>query len=222
MVADMDYVTLFGAGIVAGLALAVPLGAIGVLVVQEGAARGVRRGIPAAAAVASVDALYCVAALTAGSVLAPIIAEVAPWPGVAGGCALIALAVVGLVRAIRRRPKADVVQSSGSEPSSTGSGWRRLALFFGLTAVNPATLLYFAAIAAGLSAAASSTLGVVVFVAGVAVASFAWQMTLVALGAALRWRNSGRVGFLTSVVGNGTVGTLGAAMIASVVAGASR
>ena len=53
----MDFSVALLAGMVAGLALAAPLGAIGVLLLQEGVIRGLRRGLPGAAAVATLDIL---------------------------------------------------------------------------------------------------------------------------------------------------------------------
>lgn len=205
----MDYVALLGVGMLAGLALAVPLGAIGVLLVQEGSSRGLLLGLPAAFAVATVDMLYCVAALAAGSLLSPIIATLAPWPAVVGGLVLIAMAIFGLFRVLTARKT-----SGASTPvMSHGRGWGRYALFFGLTAINPATLLYFAAIATGLSTLTSSPLGAGLFVLGVTVASLTWQSALVLLGSALRWRHSARRAIYTGVIGNGTVGVPGALMI---------
>lgn len=208
----MGYIAALGAGLLAGLALVVPLGAVGVLLIREGTTRGLARGIPAAAAVASVDVLYCTAALTAGSVLAPIIAGWMPWPQIIGGSTLVAIAGAGLLRMMRQPDEASATKSPDG-----GSNWRRYALFFGLTATNPATLIYFAAVVTGLSAIASSVATVALFVAGVAIASAGWQILLVAAGAALRWRSSARLRRVTTLVGNAAVALLGLVMIAGAV-----
>ena len=97
------------------------------------------------------------------------------------------------------------------------TGWPRYALFLGLTAINPATLLYFAAILPGLKETASSNAAQVGFVVGVALASFAWQTLLVALGAGLRHRTGAAFRRWTAVVGSGTVVALGALLIAQAV-----
>jgi arginine exporter protein ArgO len=208
----MGYIAALGAGLLAGLALVVPLGAVGILLIREGTARGLARGIPAATAVATVDVLYCTAALTAGSVLAPIIVGWMPWPQVIGGTTLIAIAGLGLLRMARRTDEASVGGSSENGPS-----WRRYALFFGLTATNPATLIYFAAVVTGLTAIASSVATAALFVVGVAIASAGWQILLVAAGAALRWRSSARLRRVTTLVGNAAVALLGLVMIAAAV-----
>lgn len=224
----MDIALSVVAGATAGLALAAPLGAIGVLLVQEGILRGLRGGLPGAAAVATVDTLYCSAAVVAGALVAPVIAAWAPWPQIGGGVVLIALGVHGLVRS-RRADRAtgatdgDVSSSDSSPPASssagtgTGTGWARYALFLGLTAINPATLLYFVAILPGLGETASSSVGRAGFVVGVALASFAWQALLVALGAGLRHRTGAAFRNWTAVIGNSTVAGLGAMLIAQAV-----
>lgn len=204
----MDVWAALGAGLIAGLAIAVPLGAIGVLLVREGATRGFAGGAAAAAAVASVDTLYCLIAVTAGAALSPLIAAWEPWPQIIGGAVLLVIAVRGL-RQLRVTP-------SESEAASTGEGgssWRRYALFFALTAVNPATVVYFAAIMAGLSAVAASAATAAAFVVGVAVASVGWQLLLVLAGAALRWKTGGRHRRVTTAIGSAVVGVLGVVMM---------
>lgn len=203
----MDPLAAFTTGLVAGLALAAPLGAIGVLLVQEGASRGWARGAPAAAAVAIVDLIYCATAVTVGAGLSPVIAGWTPWPRIIGGLALIALAIWNLVRA-----RASVERTKlDSRPLQSRSSHRFL-LFFGLTAINPATLVYFAAIVTGLSAVLDSAAGATSFVAGVAMASLSWQLLLVLVGAIVRWKTGRRFRRLTTMAGNATVLALGILM----------
>ncbi|WP_382304400.1 LysE family translocator [Herbiconiux sp. UC225_62] len=195
------------AGLVAGLAVAAPLGAIGVLLIQEGITRGLRRGLPAAIAVAVVDTSYCVVAVAAGALIGPVIAGWAPWPQFVGGTVLVALGAYGLIVSKRpRRDEAEVVEPSGSSR-------RRFGLFLGLTAINPATLVYFAAILPGVDQIASSAPARVAFVSGVALASFGWQTLLVALGAGLRRKATPSFRRASALIGNGVVALLGALLI---------
>jgi arginine exporter protein ArgO len=212
---SMDVTFAVLAGAVAGLALAAPLGAIGVLLVQEGVLRGLRGGLPGAAAVATVDTLYCAAAVAAGALVAPVITSWAPWPQIGGGVVLVALGLHGLLNGRRTAQQAGGTAATALTPSGTGRG--RYALFLGLTAINPATLLYFAALLPGLKETASSNTGQVGFVVGVALASFAWQALLVALGAGLRHKTGAAFRRWTAVVGNSTVVALGAVLIAQAV-----
>jgi arginine exporter protein ArgO len=198
----------FGSGLVAGLALAVPLGAIGVLLIQEGATRGWIRGAPAAAAVATVDAIYCAAAIAAGSLLAPLVSTWAPWPTVIGGAALVGIATWGVARI----PPVDTSTDAITETSSTPS-WHRYLTFLGLTAINPATLVYFAALVTGLSILTASPATAAFFVAGVGVGSLSWQLLLVCAGAVLRWRTGPQVRRLTTIIGHSIVGAIGILMI---------
>lgn len=196
-------------GLLAGLALAAPLGAIGVLLVQEGIARGWRRGLAAAAAVATVDVLYCIATVTAGVVAVTLITSWAPWPQIIGGLALVAIGVRGLVTSRRLSGSGELpLQASSTEP-----GARRYALFLGLTAFNPATLVYFAAILTGLGPIATSTATAAAFVGGVGMASFAWQALLVALGAGLLHTTGPTFRRWTSIIGNGAVIVLGLILV---------
>jgi arginine exporter protein ArgO len=201
----------FLSGAVAGLALAAPMGAIGVLLVQEGITRGLRRGLLSAAAVATVDILYCTAAVTAGALAGPIVSGWTPWPQILGGLALIAIGVHGLLRIWRSQIRV-------IEPRVLGSGasHRRFILFLGLTALNPATLVYFAAILTGLDQVAESPLRAIAFIAGVGIASLGWQALLVTLGAGLGQKTGSPFQRWTAAIGNGLVVLIGAALLAYV------
>jgi arginine exporter protein ArgO len=192
-------------GLVAGLAVAMPLGAIGVLLVQEGALRGPRRALPGAAAVASVDTLYCALAVLVGGVAAPLVASWRPWPALVGGVALLVIAAIGLRRGLvgqRGQPAPD-------EPGVLAPGGHRYALFFGLTMINPATLVYFAAIMSGLAGLTGHPTTAAAFVVAVGAASFGWQALLVAAGGLLGGRTGPRVRRATVVVGNVVVAVVG-------------
>lgn len=198
-------------GLVAGLALAAPLGAIGVLLVREGVTRGLRRGLASAAAVATVDVLYCIAAVTAGVLVGQIVSGWAPWPQIVGGAALIVIGAHGLVSS--RRAKA---YAPDHTVTRSGTSLGRYALFLGLTALNPATLVYFTAILTGLDQVAGSAATAIAFIAGVGAASLGWQVLLVALGAGLQRKTGPSFQRWTAIVGNGLVMVLGAILIAQV------
>lgn len=199
-------------GAVAGLALAAPLGAIGVLLIQEGVTRGLRRGMPGAAAVATVDILYCTAAVTAGAVAGPIVGGWEPWPQIVGGSALLAIGARGLLKSQGTRGF-DVERGV----TRSGTSRRRYVLFLGLTALNPATLVYFTALLAGLDQVTETPAAAVSFIAGVGIASFGWQALLVVLGAGLRQKAAPSFHRWTAIVGNGLVALLGIALIARAV-----
>ncbi|WP_378144173.1 hypothetical protein ACFJGV_11985 [Cnuibacter sp. UC19_7] len=209
----MDLFAALGAGLLAGLALVLPLGAIGVLLLREGATCGLARGAAAALAVAAVDVLYCAAAVAIGTASAPLVATWAPWPQVLGGAALLAIAARGFAHA-SRTPTAE--EGAGPCPHSSRSG-RRFILFVGLTAINPATLLYFTAMVAGPTAVASSPSAAAFFIAGVGLASATWQLLLVAAGALVSRTAGPRFARATTLIGNTAVAALGALMIAEAI-----
>lgn len=211
----MDILVALSSGIAAGLGLAAPLGAIGVLLIREGLGRGFRAGSVAAAGVAFVDAIYCVIAVTLGALAAPIIASWGGIPSIVGGAVLILIGVRG-VRSSWAKGEDAAVTFGGAASSSR---LRRFLLFVGLTAINPATLLYFAAVTAALGAALTALPASAAFVAGVAGASLCWQLGLVAVGAVLTTRISARTQRMLSVAGFCMVIALGVvAGVAAIVA----
>ncbi|PXA65774.1 LysE family transporter [Cryobacterium arcticum] len=203
---DIEWGPLIGAGLLAGWGVAVPLGAIGLLVVRKALVGGFRAGAAAALAVALVDGAYCAVAVTLGAVVSPVIRSWGAAPQVVAGLVLIILGVHGLTR-----PSPGPAGDPG--PERRASPVRIFLTFLGLTALNPATLLYFGA----LTAALPSELGVdrapAMFVAGVVVASLAWQLGLAVLGAVGAGRIGARGQAVLSASGYGLVVGLGVAAV---------
>lgn len=201
----------FLAGVVAGLAVAVPLGGIGVLLLAEGAQRGVRAGLPAAAGVASVDAGYGLAACLFGALATPLVARLSPWPGLLAGLALLLMAVVQGHRALRGSVPGSV-PGPDRGPGQAGprrSAARRYAVFVGLTAINPATLGYFAAVTTALRGLTGQPPTALAFATGVGLASVGWQSALVAVGAVGFRRADPRVSRATGGAAAALVAVLG-------------
>ena len=203
----MDVLAMLARGALAGLGVAVPLGAIGVLLLGEGISRGFRHGAPAAVAVGVVDTIYSAAAVLFGAGAAPVISGWGSWPAVSGGAVLVGSAALGLWR-LATRPAAD-----GPAPEPAGNGWQRFVLFLGLTAVNPATLVYFAAITVGLTGRLGTPATASAFVIGVGPAPVSWQLVVVGTGAVLRHRITERARRLSVPPGNLVAAGLGAAML---------
>jgi threonine/homoserine/homoserine lactone efflux protein len=199
------------AGIAAGLAVAVPVGAIGVLLLRDGIERGFRRGWPAAAGVAAADLAYCVLAIALGAVAGPLVRSLQPWPALVGGLILIGIALRGLAGATRPAvpPARGVAAKAGV----------RFVVFLGLTLVNPATFVYFAAITTAIDAIAASPVSAAAFALGVAFSSFAWQLLLVLAGSLLRAGARDRVRGVTVIVGNVMVGAFGIVIITAALSG---
>lgn len=191
-----------GLGLAAGLGVAVPIGAIGVLLLGEGMAVGARRGIVAASAVALVDTLYAAAAITLGTVAAPAVDRFGTVPQVVGGFVLLAVAAAGARRGSPGDPP---------HPPRRVAAAHRFALFVGLTALNPATLLYFVAIAVPTGRLSLAESGL--FVVGVALASFTWQVLLVVAGAVFGSRLPDRARRRITAAGSAVIAVLAATLI---------
>jgi arginine exporter protein ArgO len=168
-------VEAFLAGLLAGLGVAVPLGAIGVLLVQEGVTRGWRAAAAGATGVALVDGGYALVAVVAGAAVSSALAGWERVIQVVGAVVLLAVVVHGLV-GLRRSAADDAARIE--LPSS-----HVLRRFVALTAINPLTAVYFVALTAGLGSRVRGPAAGAAFVAGVFLASWAWQLVLATAGA---------------------------------------
>ncbi|MEV6398361.1 hypothetical protein AB0M39_26895 [Streptomyces sp. NPDC051907] len=173
-------------GAVAGLGVAVPIGAMGVLLVQEGM-RDRRHAVAAASAVAVVDLAYAAVATALGPLVSSALSGVEAWVRLVAAAVLMAIAVRGLLAS--RRGAGSAAGSAAGPESGTGtdagaaSGGgpvRTFTRFAALTLINPTTALYFAALTTAQGAALTGPAAGAVFVGGVFVASFGWQQLLVA------------------------------------------
>ena len=183
-------------GLIAGWGVAVPLGAIGVMLVDLGMRAGFRSAAPAAAAVATADLLYAAVAAAAGSAAASVLEPHEHAMKLIAAAVLAAVALLGLRAARARR----------GEPPAVPPPHRLYGRFLALTAVNPTTVVYFVALIAGLPAVASAPASAkAVFVVAVGVASLSWQLTLAGSGAALHHRLPEHARLYTALAGNALV-----------------
>ncbi|MEU9302207.1 LysE family transporter [Streptomyces sp. NPDC048269] len=219
------------AGAVAGLGVAMPMGAMSVLLLQE-AMRHRRAAIAAAAGIAAVDLGYAALATALGPWVASHISPIEAWVRLTSAVILLAIAARGLTRhrrhpdhsppphrpAPRRSGRGGPGRSPGhparlrlpappdqpappafeargparSPGSGTGADARptggadpakAFARYVGLTALNPTTALYFAALTTAQGATLRTGPAGAAFLLGVGAASLLWQQSLVALGA---------------------------------------
>jgi arginine exporter protein ArgO len=186
---ELTWLSAVLAGVVAGLALAVPVGAVGVLVVQEALAGGRARGLAAAVGVAATDLLYAGAAVLAGAASSDAIgphAEPVRW--LAAGV-LAVVAGRGLHRVWRSRGTG-AWGPAGGRPARPGGAPGVALRFAALTVVNPATVVHFALVVSGLSRALGSGTDRVGFVVGVFLGSGSWHAALAVTAAAVGGRLS--------------------------------
>jgi arginine exporter protein ArgO len=164
------------AGVATGYGIAIPVGAIGILLVDFAAGRSWRIGAAAALGVTTVDGLYALVAVVGGAAVARVISPVATPLRLVAGTVLIGLAARTVVSAIRccRSPATGRVQRAA--PTSP---LRAYAGFLGLAMLNPTTVVYFAALVLGrrgdgtMPASAS-----IAFVVAAFLASASWQLLL--------------------------------------------
>ena len=184
----------FLAGVVTGLAVAMPLGAIGTYLIGLAARERAATAAAAALGVASVDGAYAIVAAVGGAGLQALISEVSGWLTWIAAMTLIAVAIRTVQRAVRRYRgnNGTVDWLRGLTPMR---GYLSLAA---LTAVNPATLVTFAAVVVGRSVnqSESSWQTVVLFALGAFMASAVWQLTLAGGGSLLGRLLRGRRGQL--------------------------
>ncbi|HSJ84720.1 MAG TPA: LysE family transporter [Acidimicrobiia bacterium] len=172
----------FTTGVVAGYGIAIPVGAIAILIIEVGIRRGFRAAFFAGAGAATADLLYAALAAVGGAALAGAIESIGEPLRVVSGVVLALIAVFGIVRAVQP------AEPTPTDYPRNGDLARTYGRFLGLTIINPTTVIYFAAVIIGLGVAEGMTPGDgAVFVAGAFLASLSWQ-TLLAVAAALAGR----------------------------------
>ncbi len=155
---------LKGAGI--GLAIAAPVGPIGLLCIRRTLARGPLHGFVSGLGAAAADGLYGVVAAFGLSLAAVLIDQQVPLR--IAGAALLVWIAWGTWRA-----------AAPERPADGGEGGGLLGAFLGtfaLTVTNPATILSFAGVIAALGPAGAG--GGFALVVGVVLGSAAWWLGL--------------------------------------------
>jgi arginine exporter protein ArgO len=193
----------FMTGVAAGYGIAIPVGAIAILIMDVGIRRGFGPAMSAGAGAATADLLYAGLAVLGGATLASTVEAIGDPLRVISGLVLLIIAVIGLVRS--RQP----VDNSALEPRSADLV-RTYGRFVGFTLINPTTVVYFAAVVIGLGVARGMTAADgVLFVIGAFFASLSWQTLIAAMGAFAGHRLSVRSRRAVTIVGNLVILALG-------------
>lgn len=154
-----------------GIAVAAPVGAMGVLCIERTLSRGWRAGMTTGAGIATADAFYAGMAAFGVSALSSALVSWQTPLRVLGGSALIALGV----HAMRKRPRC--VDSVQPEVGSAAASYVGAV---GLTLTNPMTIMAFGAVFASAGLAAQPGLdSALLATAGVGAGSLAWWLALV-------------------------------------------
>jgi threonine/homoserine/homoserine lactone efflux protein len=176
----MDPTAALITGLITGLAVAMQVGAVSLLLVETAVAAGSRAGVAAGMGVATVDFGFAAIAAATGGVAGPALAGREREIRIVGALVLATIALRGLVALARERGSRPVAAVPGGAPRA------HYARFLAITAANPLTIASFAAVAAGLTLdGPASAAG---FAAGVGAASAGWHVVLtLAAGHAGRW-----------------------------------
>lgn len=173
---------LFMSSVAVGLAIAAPVGQIGVLAIQRTLQHGRVAGLATGLGAALADAVYGAIGAFGVTGLISWLVRLKPWLAWVGGAFLLVLAW-----RIARQPVGAVVRS----PAARGSWWPWMAGTFVLTLSNPSTILSFLAIfsaLAGRSAQPLASASPWLMVAGVLIGSALWWVFLAFAVGALRQR----------------------------------
>ncbi|WP_036372481.1 LysE family transporter [Micromonospora sp. ATCC 39149] len=195
----------FLAGLAAGYGVAVPVGAIAVLIMGLSARTSFRVGAAAALGVATADGVYAAVATLGGAAVAGMVAPIAGPLRLVAAAVLLALAARGAWQALHPRP----VGGASGRRRGLESPARAFAGLLALTMLNPATMVYFAALVlAGNDGAEAGPAVAVAFVAGAFLASASWQLLVAGGGTVV-----GRA--LTGPRGRRVTGLVSSAIIAA-------
>jgi threonine/homoserine/homoserine lactone efflux protein len=157
-------------GLLVGFSIAAPVGPIGVLCIRRTLAEGRASGLATGLGAATADALYgCVAGFGLTWISALLVGQ-QEWIRIVGGAFLLALGWRTFTAAPAERAAAGASRSLAADYGST----------FALTLTNPATILSFVAVFAGLGLGSSvhGPAAATTLVIGVFAGSAAWWLLL--------------------------------------------
>jgi threonine/homoserine/homoserine lactone efflux protein len=166
-------------GFVLGLAIAAPVGPIGLLVIRRSVAHGMLAGLSAGMGAAFADAFY--AAIATLGIAAGASAVTTSLPFRVAAAVILAWLGVGTLRA--RPPAPD-----GNAPEPEPAHVEAFASTIALTLANPATLVSFAAASTAIGVGGTAPHAVLAFAAAVLAGSATWWTLLSASTGALRSR----------------------------------
>ncbi|NEQ97184.1 MAG: LysE family transporter [Cyanothece sp. SIO2G6] len=185
---------IFGRGVLMGVAIAAPVGPIGVLCIRHTLSKGRFTGLVAGLGAATADGIYgCVAGLGL-SAIADVLTNYQQLLGISGGLFLCYLGTKNLLSQATTLPKKTILPkkiiNGGGQDHDVGDLHQPVQTFtfllktyletLLLTLANPATILSFTAIFVGLGDAneAGKHSGALALVAGVFMGSALWWLIL--------------------------------------------
>ena len=199
----------FVEGVIAGLGLALPVGAVALLVMDLGARRGFAPSLAAGAGQVTSYLVHVVIAAVVATVAASFVEDNADLILLLGGLTLIIFGLVGLYR-FRTRPEPEVRPEDRDEVST-------YFVFVGLTITHVASLIYFGALILGrsgdlLAEADAKT----AYIVGAIGAAFVWYLIMVSYSSARNRLLPGGLRVATRFIGNVIVVVLGIRLVLDV------
>jgi threonine/homoserine/homoserine lactone efflux protein len=173
----MDYFILIVSGVVIGLVLAVPIGPVNLICIRRTLAFGPVNGFVSGLGAALGDTIFAIVTGFGLTVIAQLIRGYASILELSGGCMLIYFGVHTFVSKVETR----IADKIAVREKGASTLVRAMASTFALTITNPATLLGFAALFAGLGGLAGGhpdLISAAFVVVGVAGGSTLWWLVL--------------------------------------------
>lgn len=206
---------LFARTFVIGIAVAAPVGAMGMLCVQRTLERGWRTGLATGIGIATADGVYAgLAAFGVAALSAMLVAWQSPLRLV-GGAVLVYLGI----RSMFAKPAAERDPVSAPAEAPVGGASHPTTYFsaVGLTLTNPMTIMAFGAIFASAGLVAQpGVASAAVATGGVALGSLAWWVALTTGVSVARRAVGAKLVTLVSRVSAGIIGAYGLVAIGSV------
>lgn len=186
------------AGLLAGYGIAIPVGAVATYLVALTARTSLKTGVCAALGVAAADGFYALVAVVGGTALSSAVESVAvPLRWTSSAILVLLGARIGFTAVLEYR-SGRLSDLGGENPTSAV---RAFVVLFGITLMNPTTVIYFTALVLGNQGAAARTLAEqAVFVLAAFLASASWQLLLAGGGAFLGRLLTGTLGRLTTAL----------------------
>jgi threonine/homoserine/homoserine lactone efflux protein len=171
--------SFFARGLIIGFTVAAAVGPISLLTMRRTLAHGRVYGLASGMGVAGADATYGGIAAFGLTAVTAVLVGIRPALALAGGLFLVWLAY----RTMTAEPAVDEA-AVRERPGLAGA----FLSIYGLTLTNPATILSFAGIFAGLGLSGGSTLEAALLTLGVFLGSATWWVVLVTAVSLLRSR----------------------------------
>lgn len=177
---------MFGAfitGLLAGIAVAVPVGAVAVLLLDVAHRRGFRRAAVGGLGIASADTLFAAVAVLLAGAAARLLVDWLLLVNIVSAVTLVVVALLAIRAYVREGRGARLASASHDlTESEARSGWLTFAVFLRAALVHPVTLVFYLALTLALSAGFDSWTAGAAFVVGVFIASAGWHLMLARAG----------------------------------------